>query len=127
MFDINGNITSTDINFQEREKLDYLKYEGPTDPTITGSFGNVFAYKGFKLNVFMTYSFGNVVRLNPYFNYKYSDLSAMPREFKNRWTLSGDEAKTNIPAILSNPQYEANRTLYKAQCLQLFYRANCKR
>ena len=101
MFDINGNITSTDINFQEREKLDYLKYEGPTDPTITGSFGNVFAYKGFKLNVFMTYSFGNVVRLNPYFNYKYSDLSAMPREFKNRWTLSGDEAKTNIPAILS--------------------------
>ena len=38
----------------------------------------------------------------------------MPREFKNRWTLSGDEAKTNIPAILSNPQYEANRTLYKA-------------
>ena len=36
MFDINGNITSTDINFQEREKLDYLKYEGPTDPTITG-------------------------------------------------------------------------------------------
>lgn len=47
MFDINGNITSTDINFQEREKLDYLKYEGPTDPTITGSFGNVFAYKGF--------------------------------------------------------------------------------
>lgn len=91
-----------------------MKYEGPTNPTITGSFGNVFAYKGFKLNVFMTYSFGNVVRLNPYFNYKYSDLSAMPREFKNRWTLSGDEAKTNIPAILSNPQYEANRTLYKA-------------
>lgn len=113
-FNINGNITSTDINFQEREKLDYLKYEGPTDPTITGSFGNIFTYKGFKLNVFMTYSFGNVVRLNPYFNYKYSDLSAMPREFKNRWTVSGDEHKTNIPVILSSPQYEANRTLYKA-------------
>ena len=113
-FNINGNITSTDINFQEREKLDYLKYEGPTDPTITGSFGNIFTYKGFKLNVFMTYSFGNVVRLNPYFNYKYSDLSAMPREFKNRWTVSGDESKTKMCHILSSPQYEANRTLYKA-------------
>jgi len=113
-FNINGTVTSTDINFQEREKLDYLKYEGPTDPTVTGSFGNIFTYKGFKLNIFMTYSFGNVVRLNPYFNYKYSDLSAMPREFKNRWTLSGDETKTNIPVILSNPQYEANRTLYRA-------------
>ena len=113
-FNINGTVTSTDINFQEREKLDYLKYEGPTDPTVTGSFGNIFTYKGFKLNIFMTYSFGNVVRLNPYFNYKYSDLSAMPREFKNRWTLSGDEVKTNVPAILSSPQYEANRTLYRA-------------
>ena len=53
----------------------------------------------------MTYFFGNVVRLNPVFNYKYSDLTAMPREFKNRWTVSGDEARTNIPVILSDPQY----------------------
>ena len=111
---IDGKVTSTSINFQEREKLDYLKYEGPTDPTVTGSFGNVFTYKGFKLNVFMTYSFGNVVRLNPVFNYKYSDLTAMPREFKNRWTVSGDEARTNIPVILSDPQYRANTSLYLA-------------
>ena len=111
---IDGKVTSTSINFQEREKLDYLKYEGPTDPTVTGSFGNVFTYKGFKLNVFMTYSFGNVVRLNPVFNYKYSDLTAMPREFKNRWTVSGDEARTNIPVILSDPQYRTNTSLYLA-------------
>lgn len=76
---IDGKLTTTGVNFQEREKLDYLKYEGPTDPTVTGRFGNVFTYKGFKLNVFMTYSFGNVVRLDPVFNYKYSDLTAMPR------------------------------------------------
>lgn len=111
---IDGKLTTTGVNFQEREKLDYLKYEGPTDPTVTGSFGNVFTYKGFKLNVFMTYSFGNVVRLDPVFNYKYSDLTAMPREFKNRWTVSGDEAKTNIPVIISDPQYQANTSLYLA-------------
>ena len=64
---INGKITSTDIDFQTRDNIDYLKYEGPTDPTITGSFGNIFTYKAFKLNVFITYSFGNVVRLNPCF------------------------------------------------------------
>ena len=62
----------------------------------------------------MTYSFGNVVRLNPVFNYKYSDLTAMPREFKNRWTVSGDEARTNIPVILSDPQYRTNTSLYLA-------------
>ncbi|KAA6340687.1 TonB-dependent receptor SusC [termite gut metagenome] len=31
-----GETTTTDINFQERDKIDFLKYEGPTDPTITG-------------------------------------------------------------------------------------------
>lgn len=49
-------MTSDDINFQERENLDFLQYEGPTDPTIQGSLGNIFKYKGFALNVFMTYS-----------------------------------------------------------------------
>lgn len=110
-FNINGTVTSTDIDFQARENIDYLKYEGPTDPSVTGSFGNVFTYKGFKLNVFLTYSFGNVVRLDPAFSAGYSDLTAMPREFKNRWTISGDEAKTNIPAIISKPQYNHNYNL----------------
>ena len=94
----NGEITTSDINFQSYN-LDYLKYEGPTDPTVTGSLGNVFSYKGWHLNVFMTYSFGNVVRLDPAFSSSYSDLSAMPKEFKNRWVVTGDELKTTIPAI----------------------------
>ncbi len=114
MYNINGKITSTDIDFQTRDNIDYLKYEGPTDPTITGSFGNIFTYKAFKLNVFITYSFGNVVRLNPCFSYQYSDLSSMPREFKNRWTVPGDEKRTNIPAIISKRQYEDNKDLMYA-------------
>lgn len=111
LFKINGTTTSTDIEFQARENIDYLKYEGPTDPTITGSFGNVFTYKGFKLNVFLTYSFGNVVRLDPVFKASYSDLSAMPREFKNRWTLAGEENTTNIPTIITHRQYTDNQKL----------------
>ena len=94
-----GNLTVSDINFQERDNKEHLVYEGPTDPTITGSLGNVFTFKNFKLNVFMTYSFGNVIRLDPVFSNKYSDLDAMPKEFKNRWTVSGDEKITNIPVI----------------------------
>ena len=66
---------------------------------ILQSLGNVFSYKGWHLNVFMTYSFGNVVRLDPAFSSSYSDLSAMPKEFKNRWVVTGDELKTTIPAI----------------------------
>lgn len=103
-----GEISSTDVNFQERIKKDYLIYEGPTDPKYTGSLQNNFTYKNLSLNVFMTYAFGNVIRLDPYFRAYYTDLSAMPKEFKNRWTLPGDEARTNIPVILSARQYHEN-------------------
>lgn len=103
-----GEVTTTDINFQEREHTDFLVYEGPTDPTLTGSLGNIFTYRGFRLNLFITYSFGNVIRLNPIFNVRYSDLTSMTREFKNRWTLVGDEAMTHIPSILDKRDYESN-------------------
>jgi len=106
-----GEVTSDDINFQERENLDFLKYEGPTDPTIMGSLGNLFKYKGFTLNVFMTYSFGNVVRLDPVFAAQYSDLTSMTKEYKNRWEHAGDENITNVPVILSKYQYENNKKL----------------
>lgn len=101
-----GVKTVANLNFQEFEKIGFLKYEGPTDPTITGSLGNNFSWKGFKLNVFMTYSFGNKVRLDPVFAARYSDLTAMPKEFKNRWVLPGDEAYTTIPVIASRRQYQ---------------------
>ena len=106
----NGDITTSNINFQSYV-LDYLIYEGPTDPTITGSLGNVFSYKGWTLNVFATYSFGNKVRLDPAFHSSYSDLDAMPKEFKNRWTVAGDEKFTNIPAIADLRQIQSDSKL----------------
>jgi TonB-linked SusC/RagA family outer membrane protein len=99
-----GELTISDIDFQERELKDHLVYEGPTDPTITGSLGNIFNYKNFRLNVFMTYSLGNVIRLDPVFSNKYSDLDAMPKEYKNRWTVPGDENITTVPVIADQRQ-----------------------
>jgi len=109
-----GELTTTDINFQERENLGHLKYEGPSDPTDVGSFGNILQYKGFKLNLFITYSFGNVIRLDPVFKKSYTDLSAMPREFRNRWMVPGDEYKTDIPVIASRRQSDGDTYLARA-------------
>jgi len=112
-----GQRTISTLNFQEYEKLGFLKYEGPTDPTITGSFGNILTYKNFKLNVFLTYSFGNVIRLDPVFSSAYSDLDAMPKEFKNRWMKAGDENTTHVPTIVSyrtNQQYAYLNMAYNA-------------
>ena len=100
-----GEVTTTDINFQEYEKLDFLKYEGPTEPTITGGLNNTLRWKNWRLNVFITYSFGNKIRLDQVFAAGYSDQSAMPKEFKNRWVIPGDEKVTDIPAIASVRQY----------------------
>ena len=111
--DQDGNITTTGIYFQESdpEKLKFLKYEGSIDPTDVGSFGNIFTYKGLSLNVFITYSFGNVVRLDPVFSNEYDDLASMPKEFNNRWTVPGDEARTNVPVIASAIQNKNDANL----------------
>ena len=77
----------------------YLKYEGPTDPTITGGWSNTFRYGPFSLNVLVTYQAGNKIRLKPVYQNIYSDLDALPNEFKKRFELPGDQKLTNIPSI----------------------------
>ena len=116
-----GNLATTDVNFQayDSDKLkENLVYSGSVDPTDVGSFGNVFKYKNLTLNVFITYSFGNVVRLDPVYKSEYDDLVSMPKEFKNRWMVPGDENYTSVPVIASKTQ----SNLYGAE-LQYAYSA----
>ena len=109
-----GELTTSDINFQSYT-TDYLIYEGPSDPTVTGSFGNMFTFwNSLHLNLFVTYSFGNVVRLDPAFAASYTDMSAMPKEFNNRWVVAGDETKTNVPAIADLRQIQSDSYLSRA-------------
>ncbi len=113
--DENGQISNVGVNFQEYEKLGFLKYEGPVDPTFTGGFGNNFDFKGFHLNVFMTYAFGNKLRLDPVFSASYSDLTSFTKDFKNRWVLPGDELIDGVmPAIASRRQVYSNNELSMA-------------
>ena len=66
------------------------------------------------MNVFLTYSFGNYVRLDPVFNAQYNDLTSMTKEFKNRWMQAGDEKTTSVPGILNKRQLKENRNLTRA-------------
>ena len=111
--DQDGNISTTGIDFQESdpEKLKFLQYSGSVDPTDIGSFGNIFRYKGLSLNIFITYSFGNVIRLDPVFKKKYDDLTSTPKEFNNRWVIPGDENKTTVPVIASIRQNKNDTNL----------------
>ncbi len=99
----------TGIDFQEIENIhNYLKYEGPVEPNLTGGVSNTFTYKNWSFSFFATFSAGNKIRLNPLFNSStsdlpsaFNDLSVFPKEFTDRWITPGDEKTTNIPVIPS--------------------------
>jgi hypothetical protein len=88
--------------FLQSDQTDFLKYEGPVDPTIVGGFTNTFSYRNFSVGVHISYQVGNKIRLNPAFRSEYSDLDALPNDFINRWTLPGDEEITTIPSIVGS-------------------------
>jgi hypothetical protein len=85
--------------FLQSDETQFLKYEGPVDPTIVGGFTNTFSYKDVSLQVHLSYQAGNKIRKAPVFKTEYSDLDALPNDFRNRWVLPGDEEFTNVPAI----------------------------
>ena len=113
--DQDGNVSVSGIYFQtsasDPKNIEFLEYSGTADPTGVGSIGNTFEWKGLRLNVFITGSFGNVVRLDPVFKAYYSDLTSMPKEFNNRWVVPGDEAYTTVPVIASRIQNVNNGSL----------------
>jgi TonB-linked SusC/RagA family outer membrane protein len=102
---------NTYVNLQSN-KIDYLKYEGPTDPTLTGGFYNQFRYKDFTVSALLTFAKGNVVRLDPIYQSTYSDIYAMSKDMLNRWVMPGDEKYTNIPALLD--PFDSNQTIKDA-------------
>jgi len=89
------------LDLQSRENLqNTLVYEGPTEPRGAGGFNNSFSYKGFTLNVFLSYKFDYKIRLNDAFFPVYTDFDALPGDLVDRWAVPGDEERTNIPVIL---------------------------
>ena len=115
---VEESISTTGVYFQksasDMANVAFLEYSGTADPTDVASIGNTVEWKGLRLNVFITGSFGNVVRLDPVFKARYSDLTSMPKEFNNRWAVPGDENYTTIPVIASRVQNNNNTSLSHA-------------
>ncbi len=90
-----------DLNLQNRDDItSVLKYEGSLSPKFYGGLTNNFKYKNFGLNIGIVYKWGNVIRLDDAFEARYTDYDSFSKELANRWMVPGDEAYTNIPAIL---------------------------
>ncbi len=81
-----------------------LEASGKRDPDLTGSLSNTLTYKQWRLACTFLYNFGAKTRLFRMFDNLssgYSSSANVNRDLLNRWMKPGDEAKTNIPAILS--------------------------
>ena len=96
-YDASGEVVYN-YDLQDRDNLaNILHYEGSAEPRGAGGFGNIFTYKNFSLNVFLSYKFDYKIRLDDAFSSRYTDFSSLSKNFVNRWFVPGDEATTNIP------------------------------
>lgn len=88
-------------DLQDRENLkSILRFEGSAEPRGAGGLSNLFSYKNFSLNVFLSFKFDYKIRLDDAFSSRYTDFSSLSRSFVNRWMVPGDENTTDIPVIL---------------------------
>jgi TonB-linked SusC/RagA family outer membrane protein len=94
-------------DLQDRENLtEILKYEGSAEPRGAGGLSNIFNYKNFSLNVFLSFKFDYKIRLDDAFSPRYTDFNSLSKSFINRWVVPGDEQITNVPVILDKQVVE---------------------
>ncbi|MGN7786535.1 SusC/RagA family TonB-linked outer membrane protein [Niabella sp. 22666] len=77
---------------------------GRREPIMQGGISNYIAYGSLSLNLMLTYSLGNKIRLlnivsGNYGTYQPSGQQNLRREFVDRWRNPGDELYTNIPGL----------------------------
>ncbi len=97
---LNGEVSSNYANLTGvQTTLNDLEYYGSAIPTVFGSVGNTFSWKGFSASVRIMYKLGYYFRKS---TISYSGLFANwngHSDYANRWQKPGDELITNIPAM----------------------------
>ena len=82
-------------------------YSGTRIPDITGGFGTDISYKNLAIGGFFSYSLGTKIRLNNLYNDSGQRLPQpqqnMNQAFVNRWKQPGDENRTDIPVLTTDP------------------------
>ena len=94
-----------------------LLKSGRRDPNITGGFNTSVRYKKWRMNANFSYNLGAKTRLLRFYpnGNDYSPQYNMNKDLINRWRQPGDEANTNIPAVLNysvSSPYDWHWSLY---------------
>ena len=98
---LNGEVSKDYTAITASEKgIEDLQFFGSAIPTIYGSFINSFAYKGFSLDVGISYKLGYWFRRN---SIQYTQLLSNRNghsDFAERWQKPGDEVFTDVPSLI---------------------------
>lgn len=101
------DIEETDGITQTEMFAKVFAYSGTRIPDITGGFGTDISYKNLAIGGFFSYSLGTKIRLNNLYNDSGQRLPQpqqnMNQAFVNRWKQPGDENRTDIPVLTTDP------------------------
>lgn len=93
-------------------EIEDLKYFGSAIPTLFGSLGNTFSYKGLSVNFSIIYKFGYYYRKR---SIGYGSLFENwngHSDYALRWQKPGDEEQTNVPSLVY-PNVSARDAFYQ--------------
>lgn len=97
---LNGAVSKDYASITSSTNANDLVYNGPANPTLSGSLRNDFSYKAFTLSINITYEFGFYFR-RPSVNYQnLFGLYIGNKDYLKRWQKPGDEQSTYVPSLV---------------------------
>jgi len=75
-------------------------YHGSAIPTVFGNFNNTFTYRGFSLNINISYRLGYYFRKNTLSYFALFNYGTGHADYSRRWQQPGDEKNTTVPSMI---------------------------
>jgi TonB-linked SusC/RagA family outer membrane protein len=111
---LNGKISTDYSDIMNSSNRSELVFSGSATPISFGSLLNTFTYASFDLSFNITYKLGYYFRrtsLNHSVLYSTGGGNYQMADYENRWQKPGDEAHTDVPALIY-PANQARTNLY---------------
>ena len=93
---------------------------GNPNPDFTGGFTNNLKYKGFDLNAFFTFSYGNdMVNFNKFYLERGLENTNQLASYANRWSIDNQNTDIPKPGSVNNMSWISNRIVEDASYVRL--------
>ncbi|WP_162800076.1 SusC/RagA family TonB-linked outer membrane protein [Pedobacter jeongneungensis] len=97
---LNGVVSRDYAGIANSNNRNDLTFHGSGSPTLFGAVMNTFSWKHIELSLNITFKGGYYFRRNSLNNTNLYNGSYYTTDYLQRWKSSGDEANTNIPALV---------------------------